>query len=280
LIIDHCPKNIFSREFFYDRYIYRGIRRMYVVHTSKKEFALTKKPKQMVRIYNQNIANIGVSKYIEQEILENAGVQNAVNIYNAVDNKWKNETDDIPIEIRDLKYILSYGRIDDSIKDFRFLIDSYMDSGLCNKNVYLMIMGNGKDLESLKGYVTNLECRDYIKFLPFTTNPFPYISRARCVSLTSKYEGFPMVLIESLSLGTPVVSLDIVSGPSEIVKHKENGLLVSKRSIPLFAEALNTMCLDEALYLHCKENAEASVLRFSKEEISIKWDQLLQNELR
>ena len=89
-----------------------------------------------------------------------------------------------------------------------------------------------------------------------------------------------MVLVESLSLGTPVVSLDIISGPSEIVQHQKNGLLITERSLPLFSEALESICFDEAYYLKLKANTKPSVENFSIQAISDKWNQTLQHAIR
>ena len=84
-----------------------------------------------------------------------------------------------------------------------------------------------------------------------------------------------MVLVESLSMGTPVVSLDIVSGPSEIIQHEKNGLLVPKREVSLFAEAMRNMVDNETLYENCRTNARESVEPFSFSKISEKWNKLI-----
>lgn len=88
-----------------------------------------------------------------------------------------------------------------------------------------------------------------------------------------------MVLTESLSLGTPVVSLDIVSGPSEIIEHEKNGLLIKERSIPLFAEAISRMAEDKTLHDNCVRHAKSSVSSFSMEEIAKQWHKLLNDVL-
>jgi len=88
-----------------------------------------------------------------------------------------------------------------------------------------------------------------------------------------------MVLAESLSLGTPVVSLDVISGPSEIIIDQQNGLLIGKREVSLFSEGIVAMFEDLELYNRCKNNAKTSVAEFSKEKISEKWNKLLQDEL-
>ncbi|PKA83624.1 glycosyltransferase involved in cell wall biosynthesis [Ulvibacter sp. MAR_2010_11] len=280
VIIDHCPKNNVTRDVFYDRYLYKGFNRIYVVHSSKKDQYFANNTKKLVKIYNKNIMNVAVSKYIETELLVKNGIQKTRTIRNAYDPNWSEMVSEKPSELKDKKYILAYGRIEDKIKDFTFLIQSFSASRIWEQKVYLVILGDGKDKENLQEFASQQAGSDFILFLPFTESPFQHIANAECVTLTSKYEGFPMILVESLSLGTPVVSLDIVSGPSEIVKHQENGLLISKRSIPLFAEALQKMCFDTQFQKHCQANAKASVQQFSMEEIAKQWSQLIHNELR
>ena len=280
VIIDHRPKNNYKRELFYQKYIYRNLSKIYVAHTSKVQQILTNEPKQFIEIYNKNIINISVSKYIQSEILKKNGVEKRTTIYNAFDPLWFDDKHNfIPSEIKNKEYILSYGRIDDEIKDFTFLINSFNQSLLWQKDKYLVILGDGKDKKKLIEYSKALPCSEKIIFLPFTNMPFPIIKNAKFVTITSKYEGFPMVLAESLSLGTPVVSLDIISGPSEIIIDQQNGLLINKREVSLFSEGIIAMFEDSELYNNCKKNAKQSVAGFSKEKISEKWNKILQDEL-
>src|SRR5690606_27739593 len=280
VIIDHRSKNNFVRELFYSKFIYRKMRKIYVVHSSKKEQFLTENSASFSKICNKNILNVAVSEYIEKEILKKEGIKNSVTIHNAFDPNWESESSDFPEILQNKKYILSYGRLDDSIKDFSFLIESFSQSKVWEKDFQLVILGDGKDKKMLQKLAKTKPCAQQILFLPFTNNPFGIIKNAHCVTLTSKYEGFPMVLVESLSLGTPVVSLDIISGPSEIVQDQKNGLLVAERSLPLFSEALQNICFDDSLYETLKENTKPSVEKFSMQHISKKWNQTLQHALR
>lgn len=280
VIIDHRPKNNFERELFYSKFIYRELRKIYVVHSSKKTEYLTENPSAFSKICKKNILNVAVSEYIENEILKKEGIDNFVTIHNAFDPAWKNERGEFPEILQTKKYILSYGRLDDSIKDFSFLIEAFSQSKVWEKEIHLVILGDGKDKEMLQKLAFSKECGEHILFLPFTKSPFEIIKNAHCVTLTSKYEGFPMVLVESLSLGTPVISLDIISGPSEIVQHEKNGLLIAERSLPLFAEALQTVCFNDILYETLKKNTKTSVEKFSMQAISEKWNQTLQHAIR
>ncbi|NND61640.1 MAG: glycosyltransferase [Flavobacteriaceae bacterium] len=277
-IIDHRPKNQYRREMLYHRKVYKNQKVIYVAHSSNKEEYLTNKPRRFAQISNRNFSNVAVSDYIKEEVLRKAGIENAITIHNAFNPKWAADISEVPEILKGKKYVLTYGRMVDEIKDFRFLIESYEASNLHLQNVHLVIMGDGPDKEKIRQFVSGLGSKEYIHFLPFVSSPFSIIKKAEFVTLTSKYEGFPMVLVESLSVGTPVVSLDIISGPNEIVKHEVNGLLVSERNIPLFAAALERLVTDKELYASCKASARESVERFSKDEIANKWNSLLHNE--
>lgn len=282
VIIDHRPKNNYARELFYDQYLYRKIKRIYMVHSSLRWNYFTHKPFKMAKIYNKNLVNVAVSSYIKEEIMHQYGIRKARVIHNAIDLQEvpsSKNTADLPPDLEDKTYLLWYGRVVDTIKNISFLLNAFDRSEVWKKNIRLVIMGDGKDKASLMQLASELASADYIVFLPFHSDPFPLISNARAVTLTSNYEGFPMVLVESLSLGTPVVSLDIVSGPSEIIAHRKNGLLIAGKNVESFAEGLREICFDQELYAVCKKNAKPSAKDFSTAVIARKWDQLLRELL-
>jgi glycosyltransferase involved in cell wall biosynthesis len=69
-------------------------------------------------------------------------------------------------------------------------------------------------------------------------NPYPYMARASMVALSSEYEGLPTVVIESLAVGTPVVSTDCPGGAREILRNGALGALVPIGDVDAMAEAM------------------------------------------
>lgn len=274
IVIDQRAKNNIGREWLYRTYVYKGIKTIYVVRSYRKQTYFGQKPERMARLYRSNIKNVAVSEAIAQTMKTELKLPNVVTIYNSFDPN-RSGNSELPSEVPDGKFILSYGRLDDEVKDFGFLLNAYSASKLWEDGVTLVIMGEGKDKEKLKTLAETLEIGSHVRFLPFTKDPFPVIEKAHMVTLTSRFEGFPRVLLESLSVGTPVVSLDITSGPSEIVRNEENGLLISKREVPLFAKGLRRMVEDENLYNHCAAQARKSLEPFSWETVARQWKEVI-----
>jgi len=274
VVIDHRPKNHFQRERFYKHFVYRNIKTVYVYHTSKKEECVTEQPKKYAALFDTTTIHVGVSKHIEEEILGKAKLLNTVTIHNAFDDQW-DASQALPASLQGEKYVLFYGRLVDEVKDLKFLLRSFKASGISEKGYKLVLLGNGPDEAMLRNECYELGISEDVLFMPFMDNPASVISNAHCVVLTSKFEGFPMVLIESLSLGVPVISLDMVSGPNEIVKDGINGLLIKDRQEEAFAAGLQKMVLDTEFYENCKKASKDTVADFTPREIQKQWVSLL-----
>jgi glycosyltransferase involved in cell wall biosynthesis len=93
--------------------------------------------------------------------------------------------------------------------------------------------------------------------------------------MTSKFEGFGMVLAESASYGLPGVAFDINAGPSDIISNGESGFLVEDNDLEAYAVKLKCLMLDETLRqkfgLKSKEIVSA---KFSKEVVIGLWRKL------
>ncbi|PMC37359.1 hypothetical protein CJ195_11405 [Bacillus sp. UMB0899] len=89
-------------------------------------------------------------------------------------------------------------------------------------NIQLLILGQGEMEEDLKKLSEKLNVQDSIQFLGFQQNPYKFIKHSDAFVMSSLFEGFPNVLIESLACGTPIISTDCKSGPREIIDEKRN----------------------------------------------------------
>ena len=97
------------------------------------------------------------------------------------------------------------------------LIKAYAKSKVKEK---LLIIGNFADTyKQCLTLVKELNIENKVIFLGFRANPYPYIKKAKLFILSSLYEGLPTVLLESITLGVPVISTDCKSGPREILEN-------------------------------------------------------------
>lgn len=92
--------------------------------------------------------------------------------------------------------------------------------------------------------------------------------------MSSHYEGFPMVMIEAMACGLPVVSFDYKCGPKDIIQHGINGLLVPDGDIKALANAMRKVMADEAYRRMLSQNARKVVDTYSEEAVMRQWIRL------
>jgi len=90
----------------------------------------------------------------------------------------------------------------------------------------LIVLGEGPERENLLRLAESYEVSQQVDLPGFMTNPFAYMYRASAFVLSSRYEGFPNVLVQAMACGTPVISTDCRSGPAEILEYGHWGHLV------------------------------------------------------
>ena len=120
--------------------------------------------------------------------------------------------------------ILGVGRLNE-VKGFDDLIKAHKYLLMNNVKNKLIILGEGEQRGYLERLILELNVRDSVILKGFVDNPYKYMRSASVFVLSSKYEGFSVVIAEALSVGLPVVSTDCPSGPSEILEDGKYGLL-------------------------------------------------------
>ena len=93
--------------------------------------------------------------------------------------------------------------------------------------IKLILIGYGPELIKIKLLAKELKINKDIIIINKTYNPYPYMKKSDLLILTSVYEGFPNVLVESLTIGTPVISTNANAGASEIVLNGKGGELIN-----------------------------------------------------
>ncbi|PTO75711.1 glycosyltransferase family 4 protein [Vibrio splendidus] len=149
-----------------------------------------------------------------------------------------------PIADRD-NTIIAVGRLCYQ-KSFDRLIDIWSKSEV-KERFTLEIWGDGEDRSYLAGKIESLGLNDSCKLMGESSNLEPIYGNAKCLLMTSRYEGYPMVLIESLVSGTPIISYNCDTGPEEIIIDGKNGFLIDEGDDCRFLLALEKYCNDNQL---------------------------------
>lgn len=178
------------------------------------------------------------------------------------------------IEDRDPNTILAVGRLAWQ-KGFDILLHAFAQSGLVDKGVRLVILGDGLERKRLENLARELGLNHAVAMPGVVPNPEIWMGLATVFVLPSRYEGFPNALLESMSMGCPAIAADCDSGPREIIRHGENGWLVPVEDASSLAEALSL--LFGAPNLRARLGAAAVKVRdrYSKDVIVSQWNSLI-----
>ncbi|QHI36349.1 GalNAc-alpha-(1-_4)-GalNAc-alpha-(1-_3)-diNAcBac-PP-undecaprenol alpha-1,4-N-acetyl-D-galactosaminyltransferase [Kordia antarctica] len=269
MYIDFRTRSRFVLEYLLHKFIFEAEKMIMIVHSYHIQWHIPK-GKLFKKIYNELHAVVGVSEAIEEKLGIEYDFENLLHIPNYI---IETETETTSETTED--YIIAVGRLQNDIKQFDRLIETYKASNLAEKNIKLFICGDGEDKESLEKLISTLQLEVDVKLLGFVENVAEYIRNAKFLVLSSKVEGFPMVLLEALQQKTPVIAFDCKSGPSEIIQHKINGLLVEDQNFAELKDAMLLLIENSALYANCKQNTVSSILKFTEKPVIQQWIQLI-----
>lgn len=164
------------------------------------------------------------------------------------------------------KYFCHVSRLVDG-KDIKTLLDGFDLFAKSHKNIKLYIVGDGPKAPEFKKHASELKSSKQIVFMGALDNPFGLMHGAIANILSSKYEGFGMVPVESMALGTLIISSNYKCGAKEILEDGKNGLLFDIGNAQMLAD-----CMSKALDSKFKEKlikrAYKSLSRFSIKKIS------------
>lgn len=272
-IIDFRVRVSFLQEYFISRMLYDSPT-VYTVHSAMTDLYFPKRKSLGRWVYKKAFALAAVSNKIADIIRNDYRLQNVTTINNPIDIAAIGTLADAFVPAEE-KYILAAGRMSDTVKQFDQLIAAYAASVLPSRGIQLVLLGDGKNRPLLTQQAHALGLSDKVIFKGLVENPYPYMKNALFFVLSSRREGLPTVILESLACGKPVVSFDCVSGPAEMIAHEQNGLLVNDQNFNALTESMNRMVSHADLYAACCQGAKPSVQAFSLENIGRQWLELL-----
>lgn len=193
---------------------------------------------------------------------------------------------------------VSMGR-EDEVKGFWHLLKAFRRVSESLPDAKLAVIGEGS-FEKYKALARDLQIEDRIWFTGLKKNPFPYLAKGKAYVLSSISEGLPNALVEALSLSLPVISVNCLSGPAEILHEnwqeaeekkeyfeadygiltpavsqtpdfqakwqKEGKIIKLEKEEEILAEAMLRIATDEELCRHYRERGICRAEDFSKEK--------------
>lgn len=170
---------------------------------------------------------------------------------------------------KDSKYILSIGRLTYQ-KNFERLLKIW--SEIENKNGWkLKIIGDGEDVDKLRMLISEYNIEECTLILPARKDIECDYLDARIFAMTSRYEGLPLVLIESKSFGLASIAFDCITGPREIIKSNNDGYLIDYDDDSQYKDSLCELINNEGKLKTFQQQALINSEYYSQEKIVNLW---------
>lgn len=219
------------------------------------------------KYYYKKLDSLVVLTEREKKKFENDGLKNVFLIENG-------------IEERDLKIskaegpLISFGRLTYQ-KGFDILIPSFKLVVEKVPAIEWHIYAEGEMEPQIRESIKHHELEGHIKLKKFTSNVIGEMSNASILLFPSRYEGFPLTLLEAMSVGLPCIAFDCDSGPAEIIKNGEDGYVIPNFDANHFLKKTLLLLDNEKELVKFSESAYINIKRYSWQQISLKWERLL-----
>ena len=174
-------------------------------------------------------------------------------------------------------YFLQVSRLTEQ-KQPEHLVDIYYKLKQQGIKEKLYFIGNGEKIELIKQKIREYNLKNDVVLLGQIENPYPFFKNAKLFVHTAKYEGLPTVLLESLTLGTPVVAYDCPTGPKDILgQNSEYGELIPLNDKDTFVEKIHELMNKNEKYENYRKLSLVRANDFSMESNKAKLKELIEN---
>ena len=168
--------------------------------------------------------------------------------------------------------MINVGRLTEQ-KNQILLLKAFLEINKVNKNINLLIIGNGPEKKNILNFILKKKLGKNVQLLTNINNSLPYIKLSDIYVSTSKYEGFPNIIIEALTLSKPIISINYKSGLSEILNYGKGGVIIRNNYIKNISSQVlsffknknslkkNTLCAKKGLNKYSFNNGKIKFLK-------------------
>jgi glycosyltransferase involved in cell wall biosynthesis len=211
----------------------------------------------------------GVRKWAEQFVKSSA-----VHVIPNPVSQINRDSDGVPTKKYAGKTVMAMGRLAPQ-KGFDNLLQAFAHCAGKYPEWSLIIIGEGGERKRLEVLIQDLGIENRVELVGQLQNPSHILCQADLFVLSSRYEGFPMALVEAMACQLPVVSTDCPSGPRDIIRDGVDGILVPPDDVAALANAMERLMADPQERQRLAEQAAEVVERFGTDRIMKVWNDLI-----